>query len=370
MNVRYGAQTDVGRAREQNEDCYGIGEGARAAQHGLLLIVCDGMGGHASGEVASRMAVDSILASYYDDPSEDRPAALEHAFQQANAQIHAQGHGSMGTTGVAALLLGDTLSVANVGDSRAYLIRDGAVQQISHDHSLVADQVAAGLITPEQARRSTIKNVITRALGHQPEVLVDLFETDLRPGDMVLLCSDGLHGLVDDDELLQAAQMDDLDLVCQQLVELANRRGGHDNITVVLAQVGPLSEPASAAATSQTDLIAERATERLPDHAPAPPAERITERLPEDQPAPVTAAPAVPAAPVERPLNKRGALLSALLLTLLVGVILIAQFRPELLPFLERPPAATSVAATATPATPTRLPTVTSAPTDVPQPTP
>jgi len=154
MKLRHSADTDVGKTRDHNEDYFGVGAPDQAERLGDLLIICDGMGGHAAGEVASKIGVETILSIYYGEASEDRAHVLEQAFEQANEQIYARGNGSMGTTGVAALLLHDALHIANVGDSRAYLIRDGEIRQISRDHSFVGDQVAAGLITSDQARSS------------------------------------------------------------------------------------------------------------------------------------------------------------------------------------------------------------------------
>ncbi|HWQ13176.1 MAG TPA: Stp1/IreP family PP2C-type Ser/Thr phosphatase, partial [Roseiflexaceae bacterium] len=240
MKLRFRGRTDVGRTRDHNEDDYGYGEGAQVERFGELLVVCDGMGGHAAGEVASHMGVETIIAAYYEDESEDRTQALRQAFEQANARIHAEGRGSMGTTGVAALLHLDALLIANVGDSRAYLIRNGTIRQISRDHSLVSEQVAAGVITADQARSLYYRNVITRALGYQPEVLVDLFRWPLQPGDVVVLCSDGLHGLVSDEEILQIASSEPLEEAVDRLVDLANERGGTDNITALIAHVDAL----------------------------------------------------------------------------------------------------------------------------------
>lgn len=376
MDVRSSARTDVGRTREHNEDSYGMGEGEAVARLGRLFVVCDGMGGHASGEVASARAVEIILHDYYADDAGDRAAAVERAFQHANQQIFTEGRGTMGTTGVAALLLDATLHVANVGDSRAYLVRAGAIQQISRDHSLVADQVEAGLITTEQARHSNIKNVITRALGHQPDLVVDLFEMPLQAGDVVLLCSDGLHGLVDDDELAHAASDDDLERACDTLIALANRRGGTDNITVLLARVEALDQ--AAAQTGDTAPLHEQITEPLPVADTAAPAGDAT-------PAGESSAPADSSAPpTERPLTRLGALLSVLLLVVLVSTLLIAQFRPELLPFAAPQATMPSVLPSAQPtmqpvvvgspaaptAMPTVLPTESAAPTGTPLPTP
>ena len=238
MKLRYSARTDVGRMRDHNEDDYEIGEGPQTDHLGTLMIVCDGMGGHAAGEVASSLGVRTIMAHYYEHAGDTgRDETLRHAFETANLQIHSEGRGTMGTTGVAALFSGNTLLIANVGDSRAYLIRNGEIRQISRDHSLVEEQVAAGIITAEQARTLHYRNVITRALGYQVEVIVDLFELPLADGDTVVLSSDGLHGLVGDSEIAELATAEPLAESPDRLIELANERGGNDNITVVIARV-------------------------------------------------------------------------------------------------------------------------------------
>jgi protein phosphatase len=265
-----------------------------------------------------------------------------------------------------------------VGDSRAYLVRGDTIRQISRDHSLVADQVEAGLITPEQARHSNIKNVITRALGHQPDLVVDLFEMPLQSGDVVLLCSDGLHGLVNDDELAHAARDADLDRACATLIALANRRGGSDNITALLVRVAAVEPPAQQ--TSDTVPLHEQITEPLPVAETAPSGGDTSPAIEAAAPAPATA----PAPPTERPLTRLGALLSVLLLVVLVSALLIAQFRPELLPFAAPqataptlPPTALPTAQPAvigSPAAPTimttAMPTAPVAPTGSPMPTP
>src|SRR5262249_32410037 len=263
MKLRHSARTDVGKTRDHNEDSYGVGEGEQAERLGALLVVCDGMGGHAAGEVASHIGVETILTIYYGDSSDDRHEALEQAFEQANEQIYAKGRGSMGTTGVAALIHHDALHVANVGDSRAYLIRNGEIRQISRDHSFVSDQVAAGLITPDQARSSPHRNVITRALGYQSGVTVDMFRLPLHVGDLVPLSSDGLHGLVGDAEIANITAEEPLEDAVKRMIELANERGGTDNITVVVARVDAL------------DWYGETNGEPLPDVH-----ERVTVELP------------------------------------------------------------------------------------------
>lgn len=295
MRVRFSARSDIGMRREVNQDAYGTKELSQAT----LLLVCDGMGGHAAGEVASRLAVDTILATFVEDAPPD--TALRQAFVAANETIYREGRGSMGTTGVAALFRGDTLYVANVGDSRAYLIREGQISQISRDHSFVSDQVAAGLMTPEQARTSNVRNIITRALGYQAEVHVDTFNLALQPGDTVLLSSDGMHGLIEDAEIAEVASMLPPEEAVQRLVDTSNARGGHDNITVVIGQVdevdpiGKVDSPTSTVARSRSP------TQPLAD----------MQQQTDDATSSKGAA--------ERPLSRTGLLLASLLLVFLVG---------------------------------------------------
>jgi protein phosphatase len=355
MKLRHSARTDVGKTRDHNEDSYGVGSAELAEQLGELLVVCDGMGGHAAGEVASKIGTDTILAVYYGDSADDRQIALVQAFEQANSAIFARGQGSMGTTGVAALLHHDALLVANVGDSRAYLIRDGEIRQVSRDHSFVSDQVAAGLITPEQARFSPHRNVITRALGYQPEVTVDIFRLPLQLNDAIVLSSDGLHGLMSDSEILQIVTTQPPDQATQALIELANSRGGTDNITVVLAQVDALewygATPAlgSDAPDDEPEELHERTTVELPvtgqfaaDAAPEVP-------IAPDSSATPPAAPAPPIPPEPR-LNWRGLALALGLLVVLIAIILFAA--PTLLAPGTSPtsPPATTTTAVTTPA--------------------
>ncbi|MBX0327699.1 protein phosphatase 2C domain-containing protein [Oscillochloris sp. ZM17-4] len=284
MRVRFSARSDVGLRREINQDAYG----AKELPQATLLIVCDGMGGHAAGEVASSLGVSTIIDTFADSAPPDD--ALRDSFIAANHAIYADGRGSMGTTGVAALFVDGHLHVANVGDSRAYLVREGQIEQISHDHSFVSDQVSAGLMTAEQARTSNVRNIITRALGYQPEVQVDTFSIPLRPGDTVLLSSDGMHGLIEDREIAEVSSMLPPDEATLRLVDTANARGGHDNITVVIAQVDEVDLPTDVAASAAQG----------PAAAPA-------------------AASAMAAPARERPLSRLGMLLAALTLVVLIG---------------------------------------------------
>lgn len=334
MKLQCSAQTDVGLVRDHNEDSYGVGEGPQVEQVGQLLVVCDGMGGHAAGEVASRIGVETILAEYYADTEQDRGQAVRRAVERANAEVYRQGRGTMGSTAVVALLHHNMLYVANVGDSRAYLIRGDSIHQISRDHSLVNDQIDAGLLTPEEARVSTIRNIITRALGHQGGVAVDLFRTALLPGDVVLLSSDGLHGLVTDAELARLILQQPLDQAPAVLIALANQRGGHDNITVVLARVEQLDPLDGAALAAQSDAEAET-DPALPALAPALHNQK-TDRLPALEPAaPAPAAPSGPpsivsdlatpaSAQPERRLTLVGGVLATALLAVLAVVIVYA----------------------------------------------
>ena len=352
MKVHHSARTDVGRTRDHNEDSYGVGEGEVVERFGELLVVCDGMGGHAAGEIASRVAVETIMSDYYAIDSEERATALEQAFSHANEQIYASGHGTMGTTGVAALIYHDALHIANVGDSRAYLIRDDEIRQLSRDHSFVSDQVAAGLITPEQARSSPHRNVITRALGYQSEVSVDLFRWPLQIGDIILLCSDGLHGLVTDEEIAEIVVAHPSDEAIDRLINLANERGGSDNITVAIARVDALDWDAHPVTEAELADEHARATAELPvpEAVAAPPAVEPAAPAPSATP---------PARAVERRLTLLGGLLAVLLLSVLLFGILFALNRPavELAP----PTAAPALASTAAPS---------AAPASAPSPTP
>ncbi len=234
--------TDVGCDRDVNEDSVQYihpAESDGRAARGSLFIVADGMGGHAAGEVASRMAVETITRVYYesDQPPSD---ALEQAFHEANRAIYeAAQNGTrqgMGTTGTALVLQGNTAFYAHVGDSRLYLIRDGGIYLMSEDHSLVMEMVRNGMLTLEEARTHDDKNVILRALGTKPAVEVTTWSEPLRvgPGDRFLLCSDGLYDLVEDQEMLDTVTAAAPHAACEALIALAKERGGHDNITIGL----------------------------------------------------------------------------------------------------------------------------------------
>ena len=237
--------TDVGRKRPHNEDnmAYVIPKDEQVmARKGALFIVADGMGGHAAGEVASEIAVDTVTMTYYQDDSEEIALSLMNAIKRANTIIHQRAaenmlRSGMGTTCVSAVLRGHIAYVANVGDSRAYVIRHGQVRQVSQDHSWVEEQVRAGLLTRDQARSHAQRNVITRCLGTQVDVEVDVFTEELEDGDCLILCTDGLSGSVYEDDLRWIVEQYVPQESVYHLVERANENGGPDNITAIVVRV-------------------------------------------------------------------------------------------------------------------------------------
>jgi len=236
----------VGRRRAGNEDSYAEwaaeNDGtAHAADH--LLVVCDGMGGSNAGEVASRMAVETVVREFAAASPDDTATALAHAVHAANDIIweHSRSQqdlNGMGTTCTALALKGDQVLVAHVGDSRAYLVRAHRARQITSDHSLVAQLVARNQLSPEEARSDPRRNVVTRSVGVGPDIEVDVVAVGepLKSGDTLVICSDGLHGQMSDDEIAGFAMGESLPGACRDLIELANERGGIDNITVVLGR--------------------------------------------------------------------------------------------------------------------------------------
>jgi protein phosphatase len=231
--------TDAGRKRRRNEDSF--------VQDPPLFAVADGMGGAQAGEVASRLAA-AAFREFHEadglDPEERVAAIIQEAnrriFERARSDAQASG---MGTTITAALVAGSGVAIGHVGDSRAYRLRHGQLEQLTEDHSLVADLVRSGRLTPEEADTHPQRSVITRALGTDPEVDVDTFTVEAEAGDVFLLCSDGLTTMVDDDGVSQTVtRADTLELAAKALVKAANRAGGEDNITVVLFKLA--GEPA------------------------------------------------------------------------------------------------------------------------------
>src|SRR5262245_57925609 len=248
MIVEVESATDLGLKRAQNEDSHGEWIPSAADERrrrGVLVVVADGMGGSRAGEVASRLAVETVMRHYREARGEDALEDLHHAVEEANRIVHRESAAhpemsGMGTTCTAVVLRGADAYIAHVGDSRAYLVRDGAIRQLTRDHSLVAQLVRDGQLTPEQARVDPRRNVVTRSVGVGPHVEIDADPEPglLRPGDTLLICSDGLHGVVADEELKAAASKPNLAQACRDAIALANSRGGPDNITVVMARLG------------------------------------------------------------------------------------------------------------------------------------
>lgn len=237
--------TDIGRHRQVNQDALGNLAGHFADRHdtlGLLYAIADGMGGHSRGEIASDLAIKYFFSNYYASPV-DQPAqaALSEALMRTNAAVHEAGKqvggSNMGTTLTAALFRNDKLYIGNVGDSRTYRIRNGHIQQLTQDHSLIGEQVRSGLLSASQARQSNIRNVITRAVGYREEVRPDTFEFPVTAGETILLCSDGLHGLLEDQEIAEIITNNELEAAVKALVALSCDRGAPDNVTALAIRV-------------------------------------------------------------------------------------------------------------------------------------
>lgn len=246
MKIISSAITDKGPVRKINEDFFCADESLG------LFAVADGMGGHLAGEVASKMAIEVMKDYITTNDGAERPRIGEYMSEYSKASNMAAesvrladrvifdnsknnpSYSRMGTTLTAALLQNDRFSIVHVGDSRAYLIRAGCIEQITNDHSFVAEQVKIGLLTEEEAKRSDIKNVITRALGINPDVEVDIEELSLVDGDKIVLCTDGITSVVSDKEILSSAlSAKGSENLCKKLLAIANERGSTDNMTVV-----------------------------------------------------------------------------------------------------------------------------------------
>jgi serine/threonine protein phosphatase PrpC len=270
-----GARTDVGRVRAVNQDSIGtwkdLPQTIPFAESGYLVAVADGVGGNEGGEIASALAIETLLHSYYGDDNADIANAIKRGVRKANEAVYERGLAqedqdrAMGTTLVVAVIRGKTVTVGNVGDSRAYLFRGRSQKtQISKDHSLVAEAVRAGQMTAEQAKTSRQRNVITRALGQRQRVDVDIFEVDLLADDVILLCSDGLHGIVEDEEMKQIVQSLPPDKAVDELIELANNRNASDNVSVIVVKATEAEAPVTAP-KSPPMAISQGTTDRLPE---------------------------------------------------------------------------------------------------------
>ena len=236
--MKYAVKTDIGK-RVHNEDSYLLSD---KSEFPMLFAVADGMGGHAAGAVASKLLVEQLAMFDEMVEPERELELLRHAIESANLGIYRAAEkdralSGMGTTLVAALILGREYIAANVGDSRMYQYHDKTLDTVTTDHSLVEQLVLAGAITKDEARVHPQRNIITRAMGVSPKVDVDLFERVWNPGDILVICSDGLHGSVEDEDMISVLSSNrSLESMCDLLVQLALDNGGTDNITVILVR--------------------------------------------------------------------------------------------------------------------------------------
>jgi protein phosphatase len=252
MLEAYG-QTDVGRRRKLNEDNFLVDADIK------LFAVCDGMGGHNAGEVASRIAIETLAAFIRKSAGEEKDITwpygldkdlsfeanrLKTAIRLANKRVfktadNREDYTGMGTTAVAALVSGNVMTIGSAGDSRCYLLRGGALTQLTRDDSWVSAAWAEGILTPEEIERHPLRNVITKAIGAKDTLDVDILEQVLQPGDVALLCSDGLHSMIDHDAIAKAItpMPDSLEEAARRLIDAANEAGGKDNVSVVLIRL-------------------------------------------------------------------------------------------------------------------------------------
>lgn len=258
----HAARTDVGMIRSGNEDNFAV-HVPPPAERGLF-VVADGMGGHAAGEVASEMAVQTLereLSGIKDLDDRSSAERVSDALRMANRTIHDRtitevDKQGMGTTASVLLLSGTRYLIGQVGDSRVYLLRDGALQQLTKDHSYVQEQVDAGFLTPEQARYHPYSNVITRCVGASPDVQPDIYSGEVRLGDLFLVASDGLTGMVDDRRLqMLLMSRAEPERKVHSLIAEANGRGGLDNITAIVVQVAQDGDTTDSARTQEMGSV-------------------------------------------------------------------------------------------------------------------
>ena len=248
LDLEFVERTDIGRVRDHNEDYLGYASPATPAQvrtHGWMFVLADGVGGQEKGEVASKTAVESMVAGFHKaKDGESHSAVLQRLVQQANTSVFeaavtgGRTTAGMATTVVACALRYDRVSVAHVGDSRCYLIRNGKAAQITRDHTIASEQVRLGIITAQEAAEGETSHILSRSLGTELIANIDTNDHQIFAGDVLLLCSDGLHGPVEASEMAAiCGQGQDLHLAAEKLVALANDRGGGDNISVQLIRI-------------------------------------------------------------------------------------------------------------------------------------
>lgn len=235
-------QTDIGLSRDSNQDAV-YGSESLAGPLPCLFLVADGMGGHAAGDLASRLCVETVVSEVESSEEKGVIRVLDRAIRAANRAVYDRASSDisldgMGTTLVAATIVDRTLYCANIGDSRLYVIDDDRIDQITHDHSLVEEMVRSGRLRREQARNHPEKNIITRAIGEGRDVQIDFFDVALNPGDTLLLCSDGLTNMLEDRQIFRIIKKEgDLEAAGTRLIEEANHNGGRDNISVILVRI-------------------------------------------------------------------------------------------------------------------------------------
>ncbi len=251
MNIRPGIElanlTDVGCERTDNEDNYCYAEpdsDEELIKRGRLAVIADGMGGQEGGQIASRLAVDTVREVFLYGDESDPAAALVNAYQSAHSAIQNFAHEhpellGMGTTCTAAVVRDGQLTYGHVGDSRLYLLRDGKITRVTRDQSYVQQMVESGVISAEEAKTHPSRNILTSALGSESTVQADFAESPipLQSSDILLLCTDGLHGLVSDEEMLAVSSQNSPREACKKLVDMAKQRGGYDNITVQIVRI-------------------------------------------------------------------------------------------------------------------------------------
>lgn len=266
MRVKSFGISDVGKRREKNEDSY------MASDELALYTVADGMGGHLGGDIASRLAADTVeevVKGLESDPDMtlqegvnikegEYQGYLRYAIRLSSKRIFDRAHDEqtlrgMGTTMVALLFRNNKVYVANVGDSRAYRVREEDISQITKDHSLVGEQMRAGILTEDEAKSSRLKNIITRSVGFQEDVEADIDIRAVREGDRYLLCSDGLSNMMDDEEIRDIVTTNGPEDACKRLVDIANERGGDDNITVIIAEIEALDDEDTKSESEHSD---------------------------------------------------------------------------------------------------------------------
>ena len=247
LDVEFTQLSDTGRTRDHNEDYLGYVLPYTPAQlrsHGCVFALADGVGGQQKGEVASQLAVETLLAGFSASKSgEAHKSLLSRLVQNANLQVYEQGQASrakagMATTIVATALRADRATIAHVGDSRCYLVREGRARQITRDHSIAAEQVRIGILSASEAAESPNRHLLSRSVGNDMVVNVEIDEVHVQKGDILLQCSDGLHGSVTPDDMVAViGRTGSLSIAVERLVELANQRDGGDNISVQLIRV-------------------------------------------------------------------------------------------------------------------------------------